>query len=107
MALLLTYSQLREEFAMSTNISNDRLNAAIEEAQDFDIKPALGNAFFYLVLTQYNTSPIPAIYSLLVDGGEYEDCNGNTVSFKGLAKALKYYALARYRKKQPPTEVPF
>ncbi len=98
--VLITQTEFREEFAMSSNIPNDRINASIIEAQDFDVKPVLGSAFFYLVNSNYNTSPVPVIYSLLVEGGTYLDCNGDTVAFAGLAKALKYYALARFRKKQ-------
>lgn len=105
--MLITYANFREEFAISENIEDARLKASIEEAQNFDIKKVIGDAFFYDVDTKYNTSPADADIVKLVDGGTYLDCQGNTVYFDGLAKAVKYYALARYRKKQPINDTAF
>lgn len=105
--MLVTYSQFRSEFGMSENIPQDRLNASIIEAQDFDIKPAIGGALFHDVVTKYALSPADTNIVKLVEGGTYEDCEGNTIAFAGLAKALKYYALARFRKKQPINDTNF
>lgn len=105
--MLVTYSNFRAEFAMSENIEDARLKAAIEEAQNFDIRPVVGDAFFYDVDKKYNLSPADANIVLLVEGGEYLDCDGNALYFNGLAKSLKYYALARYRKKQPINDTAF
>jgi hypothetical protein len=105
--MLVTYSNFLEEFGMSENIPNNRVTASIIEAQDFDIKPVIGEAMFYDVVLKYGTSPADANIVKLVEGGTYEDCDGNTLAFAGLAKSLKYYALARFRKKQPINDTNF
>lgn len=97
--MLVTISNFLNEFGMSGNIPENRILASINEAQSFDLKPVLGDAFFYDIDTKYNTSPADNLIVKLVDGGTYTDCDGNTISFSGLALALKYYALSRFRKK--------
>jgi hypothetical protein len=105
--MLITYSSFLDFFGMSENIPNNRVTASIIEAQDFDIKPVIGEAFFYDVILKYGTSPADANIVKVVEGGTYTDCDGNTMSFAGLAKALNYYTLARFRKKQPINDTNF
>jgi hypothetical protein len=92
---------------MSANIPENRVLASINEAQNFDIKPVIGEAFLYEVNRLYNISPANADIVKLVEGGTYLDCDGNTLSFSGLAISLKYYTLARFRKKQPINDTNF
>lgn len=105
--MLITVSNFLEEFGMSINIPANRVMASIKEAQNFDLKGVLGDAFFYDIELKYSASPADADIVKLVEGGTYIGCDGNTVSFEGLAMALKYYTLARFRKKQPINDTNF
>jgi len=107
MSYIITIQDFFEEFGISPNINDNRVTASIREAQDFDIKQAIGAALFQDILVKYNTSPKDALAAKLVEGGTYVDCNGNTIAFAGLGMALKYYALARFRVKQPINDTRF
>lgn len=60
---------------------------AIEEAELLDLKPRLGDALFLQLTTRIE-------YSVLLNGGEYDD-NGGKHIFAGLKRALAYYVWAR------------
>lgn len=105
--MLITVFNFLEEFGMSSNINEIRVSASIKEAQNFDLKGVLGDSFFYEIETKYNDTPPDADIVKLVEGGTYIGCDGNTVSFEGLAMALKYYTLARFRKKQQINDTNF
>lgn len=62
----------------------------IEEAEMMYLKGVLGDELF-LDLTM---TPLSGKYTLLLDGGRYE-CDGHVRYFKGLKKALAYFAYAR------------
>lgn len=64
----------------------------ILEAQESDIKPVLGNAFWTdLVANKSND-----LYALILEGGEYTDANNNTCTFMGLKASIIYFSLGRY-----------
>lgn len=63
----------------------------IEEAEQNDIRPALGDALFLSLMSGLSA---PA-YDALLNGGEYLDqCNAKRY-FVGLKKTVAYYAYAR------------
>lgn len=68
-----------------------QLNHFILAAQNLDIKPFLGNAFWTDILSHFRDDK----YQFLLTGGEYvyED---STYSFSGLKAALSSYTYSRY-----------
>lgn len=68
------------------------LTPYIREAQDIDIRPTLGDALYYDMLTNVSQQK----YVDLLGGIDYTDSANNTVSFRGLKAALSYFFWARY-----------
>jgi len=69
----------------------DQLHPYILSAQNLDIKPVLGNAFWTDLLTNRTLEK----YKALLDGGTYTK-DGETLSYAGLKAAIASYAYARY-----------
>lgn len=61
-----------------------------QEVQDFYLGDLLGNAFAYDL--EQNT----ANYTDLLDGAEFDDCDGNTVRQRGLRYCLAYWNYGTY-----------
>lgn len=98
MEQILTASELKTyNRNISTNISDDKLNQFILDAQRFDIEPILGKAFYYELYNGLASSPVDAKYTNVVDGTSYTDRNGYTVEFWGLKPVIAYFAIARLR----------
>lgn len=74
---------------MSIHIDESDIEQYIRESESIDIKSALGDSFFLEVKDN------PEKYSLLIDGGVYEDKNGHKKLLTGLKTALAYYTYAR------------
>lgn len=74
---------------MSVHIDEDKIETYIRESESIDIKSALGDALYLDVKDN------PEKYSLLLDGGVYEDKSGNKKLLTGLKAALAYYTYAR------------
>lgn len=74
---------------MSIHIEESDIEQYIRESESIDIKSALGDSFFLELKDN------PEKYSLLLDGGVYEDKNGYKKSLTGLKTALAYYTYAR------------
>lgn len=87
---LINLDQLREQYDVSKNYREDRLNAHIWRAQRNDVKPILGAPLYYDLMENI-TAPK---YVLLVNGGEY-DYNGNTIYFQGLQQLTGAYTYSR------------
>ncbi|MDR2087117.1 MAG: hypothetical protein LBP72_08070 [Dysgonamonadaceae bacterium] len=86
---------------VSSNLDNNRIEIYIEEAEQINIKPRIGDALFIdlleYVLSEDKTA-FPAEYETLLNGGEYlTTLCGETrkKTFKGLLSALNYYVYAR------------
>lgn len=79
------------------------LQPYILAAQNVDIKPVLGAALWYDLLT----NPYGAYNELLLNGGSYIDDNGNTVTFQGIKAALACFAYARYILAKNAVDTPF
>lgn len=81
---------------ISENLGDERIDPFIAEAQEFDIKPALGSALYYAFVEGLAASPQTQIYLDLLDGKTYLDTGLNAnISFKGVKAALVYYSYAR------------
>ena len=74
---------------MSVYISGDKIEAYIREAENMDVRPALGDALFLDIKAE------PEKYQLLLSGGEYETKCGDKRILVGLKSALAYYSYAR------------
>lgn len=97
---------------ISDKIDNKRIEVYIEESEELDIKPKIGDALFTDIIEFINQVPVFARtfsaefgggdnypdYNILLNGGIYEAlyCGVKTKrSFKGLIYALNYYVWAR------------
>lgn len=91
MPLLLSVIDFAPYKELSLNIDDStRIHPYIKQAQQFDLKPLLGEEF-YKDLTDNSTS---TPNSLLLTGGGYTHQNKN-YEFSGLKAALVFYAYAR------------
>ena len=67
----------------------DQLAEEVEEKEMYD---ALGVPFSQDI----QDNPLTPANVAVLDGGTYEDCNGNTVKFKGLRYILAYFNWSAY-----------
>ena len=75
-----------------------KFQRAIREAQQFDLRPLLGDALYYELVNNYNPDDSGGPddkYLKLVDGEQYQDSQDQTIIFSGLRMVIKYYAYAR------------
>jgi len=79
------------------------LQPYILAAQNIDVKPVLGAALWYDILT----NPYTAYNVILLEGGQYVDANGNTVTFQGVKAALACFTYARYMLAKNAVDTPF
>lgn len=100
----------KDEFLTDELIPNaadsERVNAAIRKAQDLDLRPVLGHALYYELISQYDpdvSGGPDEIYQTLMEGEEYVNSNNETILFPGLRMALKYWASARFLNRQQAT----
>jgi len=71
--------------------ADEKLSAAcIEEAEQLDIKPAIGTTLLRLLSSESSER-----INDLLNGCEYTGRDGEAASHKGIRKALAYYAYAR------------
>lgn len=101
---LITLTDVQTLFPISSNINEEKaLNPFILQAQEFDLKPFLGDPFFLAV---YNDAPDFNIYGDLWNGCEYQ-WNTHTYSHAGLKSFLIASAYARYLVKANSTSTPY
>lgn len=79
------------------------LQPHILAAQNVDVKPVLGAALWYDLLTNQHTT----YNRQLIEGGTYQDQDGNTSSFQGIKAALACFAYARYVLSKNVVDTPF
>jgi hypothetical protein len=70
--------------------NEDKFDPISQEVEDYYLPRILGRGFAYDV--QKN----PGSYTSLLEGVEFEDCNDETVKFKGLYYVLTYFIFAQY-----------
>ena len=101
--LLVGKTDFEPYLQVSVNLKDDRhLAPHILQAQNLDIKPALGNAFYTDMVKNYTDDN----YQALLGGGEYVQ-NGNTLSFQGLKAAIVSFSYARYIYSRNAVDTPF
>lgn len=93
-----TFSEYED---VAVNIEAFRLQVFIKKAQDLDLKPFMGNIFFYDFIKWFNPDgafidDTPQYYIDLFNGVDYQDRNGNELYFDGLKPALVYWTFARF-----------
>lgn len=95
-ALLIDKITLSEYWPLSKNMNNNRVDPHILRAQQKQLKPFLGEALYYDLVTNPETGNYPD----LIDGTEYE-YGGNTIFFNGLKPLLAAWAYAGMIKENP------
>ena len=70
-----------------------KLDIAINEAIQFDLRPMLCD-FFWKLNDEWDSEE--KLWRQLIDGGSYKNCKDNNVSFMGMKNALVYFAYSRY-----------
>ncbi len=73
-------------------VDEPKLLAYITEAEQMNIKPALGDELFLNILSDGETNET---YKMLLSGGTYRDSSDNLHSFVGLKAALSYFVYAQ------------
>lgn len=83
-------------------IPHGRIDVYIREAQEYDFKPILGNAFYNDFKKNYNNtlSSNYQSYQDLINGKEYI-YNGDLVEWQGIKDMLSYFTLGRFIVGQP------
>lgn len=86
---------------VSAHLDAGRIEIYIDEAEQLNIKPRIGDAL-YIDLLRWTTAEdktgFPVEYETLINGGEYQTTRcglPETKTFKGLLAALGYYVYAR------------
>lgn len=98
---IISKDQFSEYEDVAINIEVKRLQVFIKKAQDLDLKPFMGQAFFYAFLATFNADGTQKdnaeqIYKDLYIGCDYEDRQGNPIHFDGIIPALVYFTFARF-----------
>ena len=97
---ILTLIEQQQLKPISPNWANQRVEGLgitnfdqlAQEVEDSDLQTLLGVA----LLQDVQDNPTEARNVTLLDGGSFEDCNGNTIKFKGLKYILAYMNYSQY-----------
>jgi hypothetical protein len=93
---LITFSDFEPYRELTGNLDvTERLTPYITQAQNFDLKPLMGNQFYVDVVN----NPASTENVLLLDGGDYV-YNNNTYTFTGLKAVIVMFAYARFLQNQ-------
>lgn len=93
MAISLLKSDFEFIGLVASHCDQRKLDIAIEESIQFDLKPLLCDFFFDVDEKWTDNDPK---WVILIGGGNYTNCRENEVKILGLKKALTYLAYARY-----------
>lgn len=103
---LITLSDIQTLKPISANVNETKaLKPFILEAQEFDLRPFLGDAFYLALIDDFNASPSLSTYSDLFNGVTYT-YGSDTYQHDGLKAMLIYYAYARYLNNSQSTVTP-
>jgi hypothetical protein len=98
---IITFEDLKEIRPISDGIPLERINPYIYEAQFHDLRPILGEAFYYDFMTNFdNVGAQYDVYRELINGKQYS-YGGATIHYPGLRFLIAYFALARFYSGQP------
>ncbi len=94
---LIQAAQIAPYNAISANINLAFLNPYIMEAQEFDLRPFLGEQMYLDLLSDFVASPSLQVYGNVYDPLQYI-APGSTYNYQhdGLVPVLAYFAYARY-----------
>ena len=96
MTKLITLADIQTLKPISANVNEvKQLNTYILEAQEFDLRPFLGDEFYLALIADFETSPSLSTYGDLFNGVDYV-YNSDTYRNDGIKPMLIYYAYARY-----------
>lgn len=79
---------------IARNIDDKRIIVFIDETEQMDLRPVIGDELFIEVSNPKNRQK----FETLLNGGEYTTKSGDVRFFKGLKSALNYYVYARFTK---------
>jgi hypothetical protein len=93
---LISLTDIQEYKPISSNIdATKKLNPFIKEAQQFDLRPILGDEFYLDLVADIEASPSLTKYADLWNGNTFT-VGSDTYENAGLKVVLVYYAYARY-----------
>lgn len=96
MTQLIYLADIQDLKTISVNIDvNKKLNPFILEAQQFDLKELMGDAFYLAFINDFNLTPSLPTYSALFNGSTF-NCGTKTLRHEGIKTVLAYLAYARY-----------
>jgi hypothetical protein len=97
MTLLISISDFTPYKAISANINaTKKLEPYILEAQEFDLRPILGDELYNALVEDFEASPSLTDYGDLFNGSEWT-VGSHTYKHNGLIPVLCYFAYARYK----------
>ncbi len=103
MVQLITISDFNSLRALSSNLNaSKKLDPYILEAQQFDLKPLLGNSFYLAICNDFVNGEFTE-YVDLFNGSEWTE-SGLTYRHEGLKSVLVYFSYARYVIESPLSE---
>lgn len=76
--------------------NQQRYDLIATEVENYQLRDLLGAAFLYDVQKKAAELVIPAEIKTLLEGGEFLDCDNNTVKFRGLYFVLAYLNYEKY-----------
>ena len=91
---IITLADIRAVRPVSASLDPDYIDPYIVEAQEQELKPLLGNAFFLEFVNNIDGGTPSTENELLFDGGEYASGN-ETFTFRGVNEFLSYASYAR------------
>ena len=99
---LITITDIQDYKPLSKNTdTKKKLDPFIQEAQEFDLRPFMGDEFYLKLITEFQTLPVSfpdSNYSDLWNGSIWTK-GGRTYENPGLKAVLVYYSYARYLNK--------
>jgi hypothetical protein len=96
MTRLIDETNIKTYKGLSNNINVAKeLYPHIDEAQEFDLRPWLGESFYLWILDTFENTPTDADLVALLEGGVYT-YDGENYENPGLNKVLSYLSYARY-----------
>lgn len=105
--LLVSLSDFGDFKQITSNLNAGiKLNPAIREAQEFDLRPLMGTEFYLALCDDFEASPSLSEYEDLFNGSRYT--RGDVLcEHNGIKAVLIYYAYARYLATSMVNSTPF
>ncbi len=96
--LIIQKSEFTTDKLIPQATDDAKVERCIREAQQFDLRPLIGDALYYDLVRNYDpdlSGGPDETYEKLVDGESYENDLEELIEFSGLRMAIKYWAYAR------------